>query len=205
MQTCTYLYVSAPAESLQVYAVNFLLESKQHQFQLDSVDKSWHKLFFDCDVVSFQFKFSDTTITQAFVCPYGQNDSAFGKKIVNSNISNLFQELKLEYLSDSFVSFLPKDCNDCSYSFGGNVTFRPLIKINLNKRQFKIRFQKRINKIYLDSVSVKLDSFIQSELVRLIPIAKREQFYDYYILHFSHIYFFFKLDSEYNYRFFILP
>lgn len=166
-------------------AVNFLLESKQHQFQMKDIDRSWSKGFCDCDVVSYQFKFSDTTITQAFVCPYGQNDSAFGKEIVNANRSFLYQELKLNSLSDSFVGMLPNDCYDCSYSFGGNVSFKNARTIILNKRKSKTYGQKRTNKIYLDSISNSLDSFLQLELARLIPKAQRKEFYDNYILHFS--------------------
>lgn len=166
-------------------AVNFLLESKQHQFLMDSLDKSWHNFFFDCDFVTFYFKFSDTLTSQAFVCPYGQNDSAFGKKIVTTNISFLYQELKLESLKDSFISLIPNDCDECSYSFGGNVVFAKLRTIILNKRQAKLYSQKRVNKIYLDSISNSLDSFIQLKLVRLIPKAQRKEFYDDYILHFS--------------------
>lgn len=166
-------------------SANIILGSKQHQFQMDSVKKSWHKYFFDCNVVVFQFKLSDTIITQAFVCPYGQNDTAFGKKIVITNTSFLNQELKLKSLSDSFVSLLPKDCYDCSFSFGGNVSFKPLQKLKLNKRQNKIHFYKCGNKIYLDSISNSLDSFIQLELVKLIPMGLRKEFYDDYILHFS--------------------
>jgi hypothetical protein len=165
-------------------SAHFILESKQHLFQMEQIDRLWSKGF-DCDFAAYNFKFFDTIISQVFVCPQLQNDSVFGKSIVNLNISKLFQELKIKSLSDSFVGMLPNDCYDCSYSFGANVSFINARTIVLNKRKTKIYSQKRANKIYLDSLSSALDSFIQLELVRLIPKARRKEFYDIFIIHFS--------------------
>lgn len=139
----------------------------------------------DCGKVEFTFKIDDFYREQNFSCMYFVKESNSEKAIVDSNLKLLSKNLNLE-TPYNFLSQIKPSKVIYTYRNGGQnvllVDYRPLF---YNRRKSRLFTKKRANKVYLDSISNSLDSFLQLELVMLIPKAQRKEFYDNYILHFS--------------------